>query len=202
MVHDCVPSSGRLCLVLASCLSLACGKVTTPDGPNATERRDTVTTTQEASPRGMGGAMQGSGGADPDEGGETICDAVAVAGLNVGITSNDFECEELRVIATATNFEEELVCPVDDTCRCFGVSERPGTYRITVEIRDTGVELLQSRELNVGMDAANCHVRTQTLNLRVRAPEVEPDAGVADAGGEEVDPDPVDPDPVGPDAGG
>jgi hypothetical protein len=199
MAYDCVSSCSRLLLVLASCPSLACGEVTTPGSRATTEQREEDRASEE-SPPGPGSRPDErpmDGGSAPDEEDETSCEPVTVAGLSVTIGSPDFECEDLRVIATAADFAEELACSVrDDRCRCFGVHERPGAYRVTVETGDPPVELVQSREIVVELDEANCHVQTELLSIRVVAPE-GPDAGVADAGGEEVEPDPVVPDAGG-----
>jgi hypothetical protein len=132
------------------------------------------------------------GGAPPDDDGEMRCNASAVAGLSVLVGSPDFECEDLQVVATSADFEENLACSVrDDRCRCFGVHERPGTYVVRVETGDPPIELAQ-REVVVEMDEANCHVQTEAVSLRVVAPDGLGDAGVVDAGGGDVDPPVVD----------
>lgn len=206
MARYSVSSACWLHWLLASCLSLGCGKVTTPGGPAARPLRGTETSTEEPALRPPPGDSPIDAGADPndpDNNETTNCNQNAVAGLSIlvsnAIGSAAFECAELRVNATATDFEEQLECSeTNGRCRCFGAYERPGTYLVTVQAGDPPIELAQSREIDVEMDDENCHVETESVTLRARAPE-EADAGVADAGGGEGDPDP---DPVLPDAGG
>lgn len=196
MVQDCAPSRSRLLPVLAVCLSLACGKVTTPGVQQTNDQRDTDDRTgDEQAPPSMPNVPPMDGETAPNVDEETGCDPISVAGLSITLGSPDFECEDLRVIATAPDFEEELACSLrDGRCRCFGVHERPGTYRVSVETGDPPVELT-ARDVDVAMDEANCHVQTETLAFRVTAPGGLADAGTPDAGDDEVEPDPV------PDAG-
>jgi hypothetical protein len=192
MVSDWVTRHGRLRLVLACCLSLACdGKITSPDGQaTAPNQRDIDDTDDEPEPGDM---LPDTTPMDEDpppagKNGEMDCDASAVAGLSVTIGSPDFECDAFRVIVTAAGFEEELSCSVrEDRCRCFGVHERPGTYTVTVETGDPPVELAE-REVEVVMDEANCHVETESVSVRVVAPGGAEDAGAVDAGGGDPDP--------------
>lgn len=190
MVQDCVPSRRRLHLLLAVLLGVACGKVTTPD-IQRTDRRDTDDRTGDApAPPSTPNVNPMDGGTPPDRNDEEGCDANSVAGLSVTLGSPDFECDDLRVIATAADFEEELACSLrDDRCRCFGVHERPGTYRVSVQTGEPALELT-ARDVDVAMDDANCHVETETVTFRVTAPDGPPDAGAPDAGGDD-EPDPT-----------
>jgi hypothetical protein len=191
MVQDCAPSRRRLHLLLAVCLSLACGKVTTPNLQGPTDQRDTDDRTGgEQPPPSMPNGPRVDAGTAPDQNAPMGCDANLVAGLSITVGSPDFECDDLRVFATAADFEEELACSLrGDRCRCFGVHERPGTYRVSVETGNPPVELI-AREVDVAMDDANCHVETETLALRVTLPDDDADAGASDAGGDDDPPDP------------
>lgn len=192
MVQDCAPSRGRLRLALAVWLSLACGKVTSPDIQRTNDQRDIDDRTGDGQPPpSMPNAPPADGGTGPNGNDDMGCDPIAVAGLSVTIGSPDFECDDLRVVATAADFEEDLACSLrDDRCRCFGVHERPGSYRVSVETGDPPVEL-NARDVDVVMDEANCHVQTETVAFRVTAPDGFADAGAPDAGGGDVEPEPA-----------
>ncbi len=192
MPSERVSSFSRYRLVLAGCLLLSCGKVTTPGGQatNGMGPRDMENTGGKPPPRQMPNEMESDAGGQRPDDDEMGCGPSAVAGLSVVVGSPDFECDEVRVIATATDFEENLACSVrDDRCRCFGVHERPGTYVVRVEAGDPPVELVE-REVVVEMDEANCHVETESVSIRVVAPDGLEDAGVIDAGGGGGDVDP------------
>ena len=141
MVQYCALSRGRLHLTLALWLSLACkGEISTPYIELPRDQFDNDDRTADGQPLSMPNVTRMDGGAAPNQNDDSECAPITVAGLSVTVGSPDFECDDLRVIATAPDFEEELACSLrDERCRCFGAHDRPGTYRVSVEAGDPPV---------------------------------------------------------------
>ena len=175
-------------LSIACGLSVACGRVTTPGGGATTDRGNGDPMSDRPGLTPMMNEPPMGARPDPDDGDEGVCEAVAVAGLDVTIEGPDADCEELRVVASAPSYapdyEEELSCGVlRDACRCFGAHERPGPYRITVIGGEPPVELARSSLITVQDDDRGCHIETESVTLTLELPPPEADGGVVDAGG-------------------
>jgi hypothetical protein len=170
---------------------VACGGATRPDRDAPRQQGDDVSRADAAHSQRDAGEIarfQRDAGDDArlqrdagDDDRPRFCTANIAPGLYVTFDRQTAACDELAVVATDRGYTDALKCSDLDAgrCACFGATERPGSYEITVSRGEPPVELARSGPIAV--TATWCHVVTQSVDLQL--------ASLPAAGGVFIDPD-------------
>jgi hypothetical protein len=105
-------------------------------------------------------------GCNHEVGSGVVCPAIAMAGLDVGVTSEQTAqalCDA-TVTATDGSYVERLVAT---SCRYAGAFERPGTYVLRAE--GTGFLAKEVSDVRVIMGTGQCpHVQAVRLDIQLK----------------------------------